>query len=469
MTFRDRTKWRFRPFSTVFVRGGPPTFLTEIVDPQGNVLPIQRQSNGRITSVGTGERGVTMTYGGNGFVSEIRDTADRVMRYTYTPDDRLETRDGPRWPHHALHLCRRRGVPGSTGVSGAAVVRTTTEDDSDIRAGPTPPTNDYGAGRRVLRQIGFDGREHRFAYRMTGACVTNVSSPNTVCQGASCPTVDSWENFQAGWRLYGGTVVATTVTQPDGKTYTHEFNASGMTTGRTDTQGQRTTITLDPANRALSRTDAIGRTWRSTYDANGNTTQDVDPLGRVTHYTYDPTWNKVTSITRMDDANQPQTWRFTYDATRGTMLTSTNPLNEVTRYGYTARGELETITTPLDQVTRFEYGPSGDLTSGIDPLGNRTRYRFDGAGRLVAETDPLGFDNQLSYNGIDAVTDSTDALGQLTRLDYDAAGRLASVTNARGNVIESYTYDAGDRLTHRSDAHGRSMVHGYDVAGGCRT
>ena len=69
----------------MLVRGGPPTFLTEIVDPQGNVLSIQRQANGRIVSVGTGQRGVSMTYGANGFVSEIRDTADRVMQYTYTP------------------------------------------------------------------------------------------------------------------------------------------------------------------------------------------------------------------------------------------------------------------------------------------------------------------------------------------------------------------------------------------------
>ncbi|MGE3509632.1 MAG: Ig-like domain-containing protein, partial [Vicinamibacterales bacterium] len=41
LTFRDQTRWRFRPFSTIFVRGGPPTFLTEIVDPQGYVVPMQ--------------------------------------------------------------------------------------------------------------------------------------------------------------------------------------------------------------------------------------------------------------------------------------------------------------------------------------------------------------------------------------------------------------------------------------------
>jgi YD repeat-containing protein len=32
-----------------------------------------------------------MSYGANGFVSEVRDTANRVMRYTYTAQDRLQT------------------------------------------------------------------------------------------------------------------------------------------------------------------------------------------------------------------------------------------------------------------------------------------------------------------------------------------------------------------------------------------
>ena len=39
------------------------------------------------------------------------------------------------------------------------------------------------------------------------------------------------------------------------------------------------------------------------------------------------------------------------------------------------------------------------------------------------------------------------------------------MTNARGNVIESYSYDAGDRLTDRTDAHGLSTGFAYDVAG----
>ena len=40
------------------IRGGPPTFLTEIEDSAGNVLAIGRQSNGRISAISTPERNV---------------------------------------------------------------------------------------------------------------------------------------------------------------------------------------------------------------------------------------------------------------------------------------------------------------------------------------------------------------------------------------------------------------------------
>ncbi len=466
LTFRDGSKWRFNPFPglPIFIRGGPPTFVTEMVDPQGNVLHVQRQSNGRITSVGTSERGVTMTYGPNDFVSEIRDSAGRTTKHTYTPDDRLETVTDPdgrvtRYTYVGDDEFAVPGVCDSQPSFGRRLKKIL------YPGRPNPTENFYGPGRRVLRQVGYDGREHRFAYRVTGSCVTHVTSPNTVCEGSQCPTVDSWENFQAGWRMFGGTVFATAVTKPDGQTYTKEFNARGMTTARTDAQGQRSWLILDAGNRITEPTDPLGRTWKYSYDASGNVVEEIDPLGRVMQYAYDPKWNQVTSITRFDEANQPQTWQFTYNLAKGTLLTATNPLNETTSFAYTARGELETITSPLDQVTRFEYGLSGDPVKAIDPLGNEARFGYDAVGRRVAVTEPLGFQSRYSYNGIDRMTRFTDALGQPTQLDYDPAGRLAGVTNARGNLIESYEYDAGDRLTTRSDALGRSTLYDYDSAG----
>jgi RHS repeat-associated protein len=456
LKFRDGRVWRFKQF-------GVPNLVTEMIDPQGNALPIQRNPSGRILSIGSGERGVTMSYGSNGFVSEIADTAGRTMRYTYTPTNRLSTvtdADGRvttytyvndnEFPHN--FAC---GFP----VPGGERLKTISYPGR-----PNPTENFYGPGRRVLRQVGYDSREYRFAYKVTGACVIQ-SSTGQRCTGPHCPDVDSWDNFQAGWRIYGGKVIATVVTQPNGKTYSAEFNARGATTSKVDTLGQRTATKLDAQNRVTERTDALGRTWKYQYDAKGNVTQVTDPLNRVTNTTYDPVWNKPTSITRFDDANQPHTWSFTYDPVKGTLLTATNPLNQSTTLAYTARGQLERITDALDHSMRFEYNPSGDLVKTIDALLNETRYGVDGAGRRISITDPLSNVTRIAYDGADGVTRITDARNQQTNVTYDPAGRFESVTNARSFVVARYGYDAGDRLSSRTDAKNRQTLYDYDAAG----
>ena len=435
-----------------------------MVDAQGNALPITRQSNGRITAVGAPARGVTMTYGANGFVSRIADTAARTMSFTYTGTNRLAsmTDANGRVTSYTYVGDGEFATPAVCAPQPSFGERLKTVT---YPGRPTPTENFYGPGRRVLRQSGYDGREFRFAYQVTGACVTHVSNPNTRCTGAGCPEVDSWDTFQAGWRIHGGTVVATTVTQPNGRSYSTEFNARGVTTSKTDAQGQRTGTKVDAANRVTERSDALNRTWKFQYDAKGNVTQQTDPLNRVTSYAYDAIWNRPTSITRLDGANQPQTWQFTYDPARGTLLTATNPLNQTTSYAYTPRGELERVTDALTHATQLAYNAAGDLTQLTDALGNVTRFGTDGAGRRTSTTEPLGFVTGTQYNGTDQVTLATDARNRSTQLGYDAAGRLQSVTNARNFAIESYGYDAGDRVTSRTDAKAKSTGYTYDSAG----
>jgi RHS repeat-associated protein len=464
LKFRDGRAWRFKSFSTALARGAAPTFVTEIADAQGNVLPIDRRPDGRINSVGSGERGVTMSYGSNGFVAQISDTAGRTMSYSYTPSNRLSTvtdADG-RVTSYTYVDDSEFAVPGFCGAFASSGERLKT---ITYPGRPTPTANFYGPGRRVLRQTGYDGREFRFAYKVTGACVTHVSTPGVKCT-ANCPQVDSWENFEAGWRIYGGAVIATTVTQPNGQTTSAEFNSRGSATAEFDPSGQKTDSKLDARNRVTVRTDALGRASKYVYDAKGNITQTTDPLGRITNVTYHAVWNKPTSITRFDEANQPQTWSFTYDAAKGTLLTATNPLNQTATFAYTARGQIERVTDALNHSTSFEHNAAGDLTKTIDALLNETHFSTDGVGRRIATTDPLSNITRNTYNGGNRVTSVTDAKSQQTNFDYDPAGRLAAVTNARHSTVESYTYDTGDRVTTRSDAKAKQTLYQYDSSTG---
>jgi RHS repeat-associated protein len=465
LKFKDGRIWRFLPFAAITgkIIGGAPTFVTEMVDSAGNALSITRQSNGRIVSIGSAERNVVMSYGTNGFVSDLKDTANRSMHFTYTPTNRI----------------------ASVADADGKVTRFTYVDDTEIVPDPvcgpqatmgeriktvlfpgktTATDNFYGSSRRILRQLGQDGREYRAAYKVTGACVTHVSNPGARCQ-IGCPEIDSWENFQAGWRIHGGRIIGVTVIEPSGSTYGYGFNAKGTTSNSTDAQGQTTSSKYDSANRLIERTDVLGRTWKYQYDNRGNVTQKIDPLGRIVDYAYDDRWSKVINLTRYLPDNTRVVTQFTYDVRTGNVTNMVDPLGNATTFSYTPQGQLTAVTVPGNRTSNFTYNSVGDLVSAIDPLGNERRFEADSAGQQRQMTDPLGFSTQATYNGSSQVTRITDALNRVTEFSYDGAGRLAAVVNPLNNVIESYQYDTGDRLTLRTDAKVKSMLYEYDASG----
>ncbi|MEX0744027.1 MAG: RHS repeat-associated core domain-containing protein [Phycisphaeraceae bacterium] len=460
LTFRDRRRLRFGLTDSIFLTA---SFLVEQVDPLGNVTRVERRAGDRkITRIGDDERAYQFTYGASSLVEEIRDPADRALRFTYNASRRIETMtDADGRITRYTYVGDDEFPPSAVCTQGTDGLRIKT---IEYPGRPNPTVNQHGASRRVLRQVDPGGVERKFEYKVAGACVVHQSSPGVRCAGATCPDTDSWENFQAGWRIYGGQVLATTTVDAGGRR-TRNFNASGLSTATVDGLGQATKLVRDGNNRVTERTDALNRTSKYQYDAKGNVTQVTDPLGRVTRLTYHATSNKVTSITRFDEAGDSQTWQFAYDEANGTLLTATNPLGQTMSFAYTPRGELAQVSDALAHATQFAYNAAGDLTQITDALGNVTGFGSDGAGRRISSTDPLGFITGTRYNGIDRVTQVTDARGKSTLLDYDAAGRLASVTNARGFAIESYGYDAGDRLLSRTDAKLRASAYTYDAAG----
>jgi RHS repeat-associated protein len=466
LSFKDGRKWRFKPFAGIpgRIRGGPPTFVTEMVDVSGNVLSITRQTNGRITAVGNQGRSVAMTYGANGFVSEITDNANRVMRYAYTPTNRITSVTDADNKITRYTYVDDTEIPPAAACSG--VQSTTGERIKTILypGRPNPTTNFYGSARRVLRQLGYDGLETKIAYKVTGACVAHTSTPAVACT-VNCPDVDSWENFNAGWRIHGGRVIATTVTEPNGATKNYTYNAAGALLSTTDGLGQQGTRKLDAAHRVIQQTDAIGRTWKYQYDANGNRIQEIDPLNRVMDYTYDAKWNQSTSTTRYLADNTAIRHQTAYDPITGKVIRTTDPLNNITTFGYTPRAELNAITVPGNRTTTLEYNTAGDVVKIVNAGGSETLFQTDGAGRTITTTDPLGFDTRTEYNGVSQVTKTIDPLLQETRLTYDPAQRPESVIDPRNNTIERYQYDNNDRITAVTDALNKSTNLQYDTAG----
>lgn len=454
---KDGTLWRFGVGNEISVTA---FFLTEIVDPKGNAKQITRRADYKITRIGTSERAHTYTYGADNLVSQITDPAGRSMGFTYNAQKRIETvtdADGgiTRYTyvddneHPASPVC-------SQGTDG---LRIKTIEYPGIA---TMTENFHGTSRRVLRQTGRLG-ETRFAYQVTGACITHVTTPNTVCT-ANCPNEDNWENYQAGWRFHGGQVVATRLIEPSGRESLRRFNAKGVVLERSDVDGTQTRRVLNAQNKVVKETDLLGRVSQYAYDAAGNVISQIDPLGRITDTQYDPKWNLPTSITRYLGDGTPIVTQIQYHATNGQPTRLIDPESRQTTLAYTARGQLASLTDPLGQQTLLSYNLAGDLVEARDPLANVTRMQTDDAGRTVKTITPKNFDWLQSYNGKSQPRIATDPLnGKIERV-YDDAGRLVSIWDQNGNPVERYGYDARGNLVSLTDATNQSDTYQYDAA-----
>jgi RHS repeat-associated protein len=431
LRFKDGTRWQFQSL----VLG--VEFLVQITDRNGNQTTIQRGPGATITQVvDSVGRAMQVTYTGSR-MTQILDPLGRAIRYSYNASGRLATVTDP-----------NGGVTTHTYDAAGRILTITDARNNQYLQ------NFYGPSGRVLRQVLADGSEYRFRYGLSGARVTGPG-----CPGATCPLVDSWENFQGGYAITGGTVVQTTVVDPRGHTPTHRANNFGYASERVDAQGQKTITARDGNNRVTASTDPLGCKTSYTYDAAGNRTSVTDPNGQVTRFEYEPAFNRVTKIT--DALNQITT--FTYDV-KGNLLTTTDPLTQTTTTTYNSFGQPTSVTDPLGIVTTFAYDAQGNLITTTDPLGNPTQRVYDAVSRLTALTDPNGGVTQFAYDALNRVTQITDALNGLTQFTYDPNGNLLTVTDAN-NQATTYTYDSMDRLKTRTDALGRQESYQYDPAG----
>ena len=455
LRWKDGSRWVFG--TTLNSAFGVTTLgLTQQSDRNNNTIT-NTWSSANITAIaGPDGRQLTLDYDGSGRITRASDPIGRAVLYAYDGQGNLATVTDPEG--------------GTTRYAYNSTNRLTTITDAK---GITYLQNFYGPSGRVLRQIQADGSEYRFRYQLTGA--TSIGAGCTVTNPPSgggvisvtlpfvpCPTIDSWENLQAGYAITGGTVTATTVVDPRGNATMTRFNPRGYPISATDAVGQTSTSQLTAANQVASSIDSLGRVTKFEYDTQGNVTKITDPALQETRFTYDAIFNRVKTIT--DALNQVT--EFTYDPANGNLLTVKDPRNQVTTIAYNTFGQPLSVQGPIatEPPTTFAYDTNGNLVTTTDPLGNATQRVYDAVSRLTALTDPRGLQTQFRYDGLNRVTEIADARQGITRFAYDPNGNLLTVVDAK-NQTTTYSYDSMDRLSTRKDALNRQESYQYDLAG----
>ncbi len=154
--------------------------------------------------------------------------------------------------------------------------------------------------------------------------------------------------------------------------------------------------------------------------------------------------------------------------TASPLTSTTNALDEVTRFGYDAgigsggSGELNRMTDALGQVARYIIDSELDATNGrgwrvaeIDAMGTRTDYTHDANGRVLSVT---------TRRSIPAAGGGSTTEILTTRNTYDAKGNLTRVEHPDGSITTT-EFNAIDKPIRECDPRNRCTQMAYDARG----
>jgi RHS repeat-associated protein len=222
------------------------------------------------------------------------------------------------------------------------------------------------------------------------------------------------------------------------------------------------TYGYDALARVMSSTDALSNVTSFTYDGTGNRLTQQDPGGNCsatpktgcTTTTYD-TANQLKTVAYSDGVT-PNVTNLTYDAdgqrtgmTDGTGTSAwvwdsfhrltgySNGNGAQVQYGYNLRNLPTTITYPGSLNVTRGYDDVGRFTSVQDWLSNTTTFGYDPNSNLTTETLPSG-------------------AGIVDTFTFDAADRLTGISDVKGSSTTlfsaTYTRDNANQLSSDSSA-----------------
>lgn len=269
----------------------------------------------------------------------------------------------------------------------------------------------------------------------------------------------------------------TKVTGADLKDTNYSYDSAGNLATRTDAKQRATTYGYDALHRLTSVTTPLGKQLSYAYDVAGNLVKRVDGNGNATAadpndgttvYTHDA----LDRLAAVDYSDLTPDVAFGYDGFGARTFMTDGAGTE--SYAYDGAGRLTRIMRGADTLA-YGYDAADNLSRRTYPDGTVADYGFDDDERLQSVTSG-GATTAYGYDAADNLTSTTlpAANGYVETRAYDNAGDLSLVKNAKGtsvlsqyaitrdpvgnptrvdrsgaigSAIETYKYDAADRIT----------------------
>ena len=292
---------------------------------------------------------------------------------------------------------------------------------------------------------------------------------------------------------------------PDAGLTTYQYDALHRIISQTDARGNVTTFSYDGAGRITQKTVA-GTATTYTYGTTGNGAGRLvsEQTGdRIITYTYDNK-GRMSQETRSMTGEQPLTFGYTYNS-NGTLATKTYPQGVTIDYVYdrghciaTKKDSTNICLTTLDNGNKTVRYVGGKLMYGdprLVPIDHGGIIFNSGGTALPMGGDPytpqdfgdpipdfptdtlpempgiIDVDHYFAWNSVLKQTAEYDTRGYLTKLATQKDSLMFSFQSGTGNLlsrtgmtsqIETFTYDAIDRLTQASGSTAMSVSYNDD-------
>ena len=312
------------------------------------------------------------------------------------------------------------------------------------------------AGRRVKTTDALNN-VHSFSYDKKG----NMLSENDALLHTTRYTYDklgrkiqsTFHNTSVVKTGYDALTRRTSSTDQAGINTSYGYDAIGRLTSVTDIESNVTSYTYDEAGNKLSQTDAKGRITSWTYDLLGRVLTRVLPLGQVESFTYDAVGNRLTYTNFNGELTS-----YSYDNSDRIALITYGKDNSTESFSYDNNGNRLTATSTTGTWS-YTYDSQNRLSTETKPNGEVLSYSYDGNGNKTQLTVTYVSNNSsnntiriesFTYDALNRLTTVTDNDKQVTTYSYDAVGNRSSITHSNANIT-NYSYDELNRLTQLQD------------------
>jgi RHS repeat-associated protein len=484
--------------------------LIRSTDAEGNVTRYEYNRRGDLTRVVEPRGGEwLLTYLPSGEQRTIRNAVNNTIEYEYDRVGNVVSyRDGrgnvSRWQYDAAD--RETASRDSYGAELRSVFDRDGNMTSQLDANGKGMRLEYDPSGRLTKGTDAKGFQYLMGYTDEDGVDKGLSFASSVRyptferryrfdsrqRGTQKAEVTSSDSFVTNYAL-DRVGRQRSITDPNGKTRSLEYNALGQVRQMRDSLGNGVSFAYDSLGNLVRITDPRGNATLFTNDRRGLPVTETDPLGNVTRYTYDDNGALVevrlgngkrttyaydlggrqTENRQYDQSNALiQTVTFGYDANDNVTSWSNGEQSAALTYDNEDRLTSETVSYgSISLAYAYTYYENGQVRTFTGPDNVAISYFYDAAGQLervsipgegdIAVTEwswtarkkvllPGGASQEFEYDGLLDVTRlRVKSPAQQTLFELENRyGQMQEVTERRvDGAATQYTYDDALRLT----------------------